>query len=83
VTLDDDVAVAADRAADLMALDEALQDLGRVDRDLVRLVELRFFGGLKHEEIAQNLGTSLRTVERDWRLARAWLVKSLETGHGS
>jgi RNA polymerase sigma factor (TIGR02999 family) len=83
ITLDDNVAVDADRAAELLALDEALQNLGRVDRDLERLVELRFFGGLKHEEIAHNLGTSLRTVERDWRLARAWLVKSLEAGHGS
>jgi RNA polymerase sigma factor (TIGR02999 family) len=82
VTLGDDVAADVDRAGDLVALDEALENLGRVDRDLERLVELRFFGGLKHEEIAANLGVSLRSVERDWRLARAWLVKSLEIRDG-
>ncbi len=48
-----------------------------MDRGLARLVELRSLGGLKHPEIAQLVGTSLRTVERDWRLARSWLSAEL------
>lgn len=58
---------------DILALDEALQRLKDMDPELHELVELRFFGGLKHPAIARQLGTSLRTVERNWRLARAWL----------
>ena len=54
-------------------LDDALRRLKDMDPDLHQLVELRFFGGLTHPQIADVTGTSLRTVERQWRLARAWL----------
>jgi RNA polymerase sigma-70 factor (ECF subfamily) len=60
-------------AVDILALDEALQRLKTLDPRLHQLVELRFFGGLNHPEIARAMGTSLRSVEREWRLARAWL----------
>ena len=67
------VSLALTRAGiDILALDEALQRLKDMDPELHELVELRFFGGLKHPAIARQLGTSLRTVERNWRLARAW-----------
>jgi RNA polymerase sigma-70 factor (ECF subfamily) len=62
---------------DLLALDEALEGLGRLDPDLVRLVELRFFGGLSMEEVATVLGKPLRSLERDWTFAKAWLMKRM------
>jgi RNA polymerase sigma factor (TIGR02999 family) len=68
---------AAERDVDLVALDHALQELQALDGDQARLVELRFFGGLSTEEAAQVLGVSSRTVKRDWRSARAWLLQRL------
>ncbi len=62
---------------DVLALDQALERLASTDERKAHLVELRFFGGLSHEEIAEVLGTSLSTVERQWRLARAWLYAAL------
>ena len=63
---------------DLLALDEALQRLEAFDAELVKIVELRFFAGLGHDEIAQTLGVSTRTVERGWKTAQAWLRAELE-----
>ena len=68
--------------ADLVALDEALEKLAAEDSRKARVVELRFFGGLSMEEIAQTLGVSLRTVHSDWAFARAWLYRALK-GEGS
>lgn len=65
------------RTADLVALDEALDELAKIDERKSRLVELRFFGGLTAEETAEVLGISLRTVHREWDLARAWLFRQL------
>ena len=62
---------------DLIALEDCLRRLEEVDPDLCRIVELRFFGGLKHPEIAATLEMSLRSVERSWRTARAWLHTEL------
>jgi RNA polymerase sigma factor (TIGR02999 family) len=62
---------------DVLELDELLQRLSSVDPELARLVELRVFGGLSHPEVARVLDTSLRSVERNWRLARAWLQREL------
>lgn len=73
VTLQGDERSADASEVDVLALDEALVRLQAMDPELHRLVELRFFGGLAHPEIARTLGVSLRTVERNWRLARAWL----------
>ncbi len=66
-----------DRSAELAALDQALTSLEQFDSRKCQLVELRFFGGLTAEETAEVLGISLRTVHREWDLARAWLFREL------
>ena len=63
---------------DLLALNEALDELAQMDPQQGRIVELKFFGGLSIEETAEVLGISHATVERDWKLARAWLRRQLE-----
>ena len=67
------------RSEDLLALDEALAKLEKADPRAARVVELRFFGGLSEEEVAEALGVSVITVKRDWRAARAWLVGRLSS----
>jgi RNA polymerase sigma factor (TIGR02999 family) len=62
---------------DLLALDRALERLGKVDAELVQLVEWRFFAGLTLEEIAELTGTSERTLKRDWQVARSFLLRDL------
>jgi RNA polymerase sigma factor (TIGR02999 family) len=64
-------------AADLIDLDRALDELAAAEPRLARLVELRFFGGLKIEEVSALLGCSSRTAKRDWKFARAWLLNKL------
>ena len=66
--------------ADLLAIDEALEEFASFDPRKCRIVELRFFAGLSMERVAEALGVSLSTVERDWRMARLWLFKRLKTG---
>ncbi len=63
---------------DLLALNEALEELAKMDPQQSRIVELKFFGGLSIEETAEVLGLGHATVERDWKLARAWLRRQLE-----
>ena len=65
---------------DLVALNEALERLERLDPRQCRIVELRFFGGMTVEETADALGISPRTVKLDWRMARAWLHERLDDG---
>ena len=62
---------------DVLALDEALAELKTVDERYAQIVEIRFFGGMTMEEIAAMMGISISTVERDWRVARAWLYRKL------
>ncbi len=62
---------------DLLALDEAMQDLHELDARKCQVVELRFFGGLTCREVAEHLGISSKTVEADWYFARAWLRDQL------
>jgi RNA polymerase sigma factor (TIGR02999 family) len=62
---------------ELIALDEALERLGELDPRLLKVVEYRFFGGLEEREIAELLGVTRRTVQRDWVAARTWLYKEL------
>jgi RNA polymerase sigma factor (TIGR02999 family) len=62
---------------DILALHEALEELARMDEQQSRIVELKFFGGLTTEEIAEVFGIGHATVERDWKLARAWLRRQL------
>jgi RNA polymerase sigma-70 factor, ECF subfamily len=65
---------------DVLALDEALSRLAGLDAELAKVVELRYFGGLTVEEVADVMGTSPATVKRQWALARAWLKRALEEG---
>jgi RNA polymerase sigma factor (TIGR02999 family) len=76
-TFDDQLAPRETRIEELVALDRALLKLAEISERQSTVVEYCFFGGLKHEEIAEVLGVSLPTVRRDWRLARAWLSREL------
>jgi RNA polymerase sigma factor (TIGR02999 family) len=80
VSLDDTAIVGGDRAADLVALDDALEALARFDQRKVQVVEMRFFGGLSVEETAEVLKVSSVTVMRDWSTAKAWLYRELAGG---
>ena len=74
----DDVAVVSDeRAAELVALDDALRNLTKLDERKGRVVELRYFGGLSVEETAEVLSVSVETITRDWRRAKAFLRREL------
>ena len=77
VNLDEAAHLGTDRANQLIALDEALNRLEKVDPRKARVIELRFFGGLSMEETATILKVSQDTILRDWRLARAWLLAEL------
>jgi RNA polymerase sigma factor (TIGR02999 family) len=77
VTLDDDLALGAESCDGLLELDDALQRLGEIEPRLAHVVECRFFGGLTDEETAEALGTTARTVRRDWVKARGWLFRAL------
>lgn len=68
------------RRIDIMDLDEALSELEERDPRMSRIVQLRFFGGLTLAEIAEVEGTALRTLKRDWQVARLWLLKVLKDG---
>jgi RNA polymerase sigma-70 factor, ECF subfamily len=67
---------------ELVALDESLERLGKMDARQSRVVELRFFGGLTVEEAAQVLGISSKTVKREWSMAKAWLYGEMKARHG-
>lgn len=73
VSLEDAFVFVKEKPAQMIALDEALQELAKIDERRSRVVELKFFGGLNNEEIAEVLGVHSNTVLRDWNLARAWL----------
>jgi RNA polymerase sigma factor (TIGR02999 family) len=73
-----EAAMVQEPAVDLLALNEALDELAEMDPQQSRIVELKFFGGLSIEETAEVLGISHATVERDWKMARAWLRRQLE-----
>jgi RNA polymerase sigma factor (TIGR02999 family) len=80
VSLDEAVTSYEERAADLVSLDDALEQLAEVDPRMTRIIDLRFFGGLTEEESAAALGVSPRTIRREWRIARAWLHNRLGKG---
>jgi RNA polymerase sigma factor (TIGR02999 family) len=77
VPLDEVLLMAKGRGVEMLALDDALDALARNDARKSRLVELRYFGGLKIEEAAEVLGVSVDTAKRDWRMAKAWLIAAL------
>jgi RNA polymerase sigma-70 factor, ECF subfamily len=82
ITFDDALVVSNDPGCDLVALDDALETLATVDERKSRMIELRFFGGLTVEETASVLQVSPDTVKRDWRLAKAWLLRELRGDEG-
>lgn len=77
VSLDEAAVVSEERAAEIVALDDALSRLAEIDLRKSRIVEMRYFGGLSVEETAEVLGVSPDTVMRDWRLAKTWLRREL------
>lgn len=77
ITLDHAVAPAQEQDLDVLALDDALNELDRCDAQQARIVELRFFGGLSIDETASVLQISPATVKRDWATARAWLYREV------
>ena len=77
VELSEEISVTSDGDADLVAVDQALDQLARLDSRKARVVELRFFGGLSLEETAEALNVSTDTVGRDWSAAKAWLTREL------
>ena len=80
VFLEEGTLVCKGRAADVIAVDEALHRLAEIDLQQARLVELRFFGGLSIEEAASALNISPATVKRDWNVAKAWLAREMKSG---
>ena len=77
ITFDEQLFEVADRSETLLAIDEALDLLHDTDPQLAQIVELRFFAGLSHQQTAAALDASTRSVERGWRLARAFLLRAL------
>ena len=77
VFLEEAVCVSPEKAADVVALDEALTRLAEFDPQQAHLVELRFFGGLSIEESAEVMGVSRTTLKRNWNIAKAWLAREL------
>jgi len=80
VSLEDTAVVGGTRSGDLVALDDAMQALARIDSRKAQVIELRFFGGLSVEETAEVLKVSPVTVMRDWSTARAWLYREMSGG---
>jgi len=79
ISFDEVLVVSLARSTELIALDEALTKLAKVDARRSKIVELRFFGGLNEEETGAVLGVSARTVKRDWRVAKAWLYNEVNS----
>jgi RNA polymerase sigma factor (TIGR02999 family) len=80
VSLDEVADVSHERAADLVALDEALTKLALIDPRKAQIVELKYFGGMTIEEAAEVLEVSTPTVERDWHMAKIWLHREVSKG---
>lgn len=77
ISLDDIPVISPEPSADLVAIDDALNQLAKVDERKGQVVELRFFGGISVEETVEVLKVSPETVARDWRLAKAWLMRAM------
>jgi RNA polymerase sigma factor (TIGR02999 family) len=77
ITLDESAAVSFQRSDELVLLDDAMRQLAAMDERKAQVVELKYFGGLTNEEIAEVLRISPETVKRDWRFSRTWLLREL------
>ncbi len=80
ISLDDAVIFNREKSNDILALDEALKSLAKIDERRQKVVELRFFGGLSVDETAEVLSISKNTVVRDWNFAKAWLYRQIQKG---
>lgn len=80
LSLDEALGIGTDESPDLVELDDALKLLQTINERQAKVVEMRFFGGLSVEEVAEALGASPATVKRDWTFAKAWLHKELSRG---
>ena len=83
VEFEDALAPATSRSLDVIALDDALRDLMKLNPQHSQIVELRFFGGMTVDEVAEVLDLSPRTVQREWRMARVWLRRQIYGGESS
>ena len=77
IALDDNLVIESNRDVDLLALEDALTKLVKLDPRQAQMIELRFFGGLNVAEVAKVMGISKRSVEREWTMVRAWLRREL------
>ena len=77
IWLDESILASPSKAPEIIALDDALNELAKMDDRQAKIVEMRFFAGMTEEETGDVLGISARTVKRDWRVAKAWLFKEL------
>lgn len=82
VSLDEALIFSEQQAAELLAVDDSLNQLAKIDPRQAKVVEMRFFGGLSVEEAAEVLGVSPKTVKRDWSVAKAWLYADLKERYG-
>jgi len=80
ISLESAIVFSPEQCGELLALDEALKRLAALDPQQAQIIEMRFFGGLTLEAIAELLSVSVRTVKRDWSMARAWLLGELTNG---
>ena len=80
VTLDDGIGAVPPPDCEVLMLDEALRELGRIDERQARIVELKYFAGLSEEEVAAVLSLSRATISREWQSARAWMYRRMTTG---
>jgi RNA polymerase sigma factor (TIGR02999 family) len=78
LSLDENIDKAVERSEELVALDDALNNLVKIDEQKARIVELRYFGGLSVEETAEILGVTPITIKRHWRLTKAWLFGQMQ-----
>ena len=78
LTLEDDRCAAADDSVAVLALDNAMREIAEIDPRLERILECRYFAGLSVKETAEALGMAVRTVERDWQRAKAYLLQAME-----
>ncbi len=82
VTLDDTLTVSPDISGEIVQLNLLLEQLARIDPRKASIVEMKFFGGMTTEEIAEALNLSPKTIKRDWRFARSWLQRGMSSGGG-
>jgi RNA polymerase sigma factor (TIGR02999 family) len=77
ISFDDQIVLSPQHEGDLLAVDELLRELQEIDSRQAKIVELRFFGGMTSSEVAEYLGISKSTADREWRIVRAWLRQQL------